>query len=64
MGANRTIADLMTQGANAQASGIVGAANAQQSALNTGINTALGIATLGTLGGGFGPGAYSSTTFT
>jgi hypothetical protein len=50
MGTNRTIGDLMTQGANAQASGIVGASNAQQSALNTAINTGLGIGTLFALG--------------
>jgi hypothetical protein len=46
MSTNRTIGDLMTQGANAQASGIVGAANAQQGALNTAINTGLGIGSI------------------
>lgn len=35
---NRTIVDLMTQGANAQAAGIVGAANANTTANQTGIN--------------------------
>lgn len=44
--ATNNISNLMQQGANATASGIVGAANAQNSAMSTGLNFGLGAAGL------------------
>ncbi|MCZ6897639.1 MAG: tail fiber domain-containing protein [Betaproteobacteria bacterium] len=41
-----SITDLITGGGNVEAAGIIGAAEAEASALNTGINTALGIGAL------------------
>jgi hypothetical protein len=45
-GATANITDLTTQRGNVLAAGQIGAANAQTSAMNTGINTALGIGSL------------------
>ncbi len=42
----RSIADLTLQGANAQAAGVVGAANAQTQALQSAADTAVGIGTI------------------
>ncbi len=46
---NRSITDLLTQGANAQASGVVGSANAQAAGTQAAINTALQIGTIAAL---------------
>ena len=49
--AANSISELTAQGANATAAGIVGAANAKTAGINSGLNNALGIASLGVQSG-------------